>query len=122
MRHRAKEDYMKWYAMHFSEQQIASGLAGRIHEGLQQNLLAHAANQSTLREMAAFVSPFEEPNADGSETYYLSPGLAAASPRELEEGKAIPCNPPSRENNPTLGVLVSWDDDEAAWEILRSRS
>lgn len=66
----------------------------------------------TLKQLVAFSC---EEKSDRGETIYLSPVLANVFPEILSSCNAKPCEAPVNE---LLSVFTSWNDDEAAWEIL----
>jgi hypothetical protein len=108
---------MNWYKIDLTRNQVANGLYEQITRKLQKKVLLSAADRKTFVQLAAFDIERHEPNC--SRTIYLSPALGLLSSEILAEGKAESCPPPSESS---LEVLVSWDNDEAAWEILRSSS
>lgn len=108
---------MQWYKIHFSPSQVE--LAEKVYNALQKKIMDYALDRKTLRQLAVFVSP-EEPD-DGQQTYYLSPVMASVSPEVVSLSEAAPCDPPSKKSDESLSVLISWDDDNAAWAILRER-
>ena len=113
---------MHWYKIHLTQKQTADGFAEYIARKLHEKVLLSAADRKTLIQLAAFQYPANGSDRDGSQTYYISPTLAVISPEILSEGNAEPCDPPTHISEKSMDVLVSWDDNEAAWSVLRSLS
>lgn len=111
---------MQWYKIRFKKEQISNAFSSYVSDKLHQKILQSAAQRDVYIQLAAFVSPADDFEADGSMTYYLSPMLALISPDVISEAGAIPCSPPKITSPDSLGVLESFDNKEAAWTILRS--
>lgn len=107
---------MNWYKIQLTQQQVANGFYGHLTQALQMKVLLSAADRKTLVQCAAFDAE-TNPKKDCALTIYISPVLALISPEILAEGSAEVCEAPSEGS---VGVLVSWDNKEAAWEVLRS--
>jgi len=105
---------MSWYKIELSQKQVADGLYERIGRALQGKVVLSAADRKTLVQLAAFDTEAEKGCA---RTIYISPALALVSPEILSDGNAEACTAPSETS---LEVLVSWDDDSAAWGVLRA--
>jgi len=105
---------MRWYKIELSQTQVANDFLTRLNREIQDKIISFASDQSVVRQFAAFSS---EGKNDCGETIYLSPALANLSPEIVSSCNAEPCEPPVEK---FVSVFASWNDDEAAWKILRT--
>lgn len=105
---------MQWYKIQLTQTQVSNDFLTRLVREIENKILSFASDRVTLKQLAAFSS---EGKSDCRQTIYISPVLAHISPEILSACDAIPCEAPVEES---LSVFASWDDNGAAWEILRS--
>lgn len=111
---------MSWYKINLTHKQVADGILIAISRALEDKVILNGANTVVKTQLAAFSYPADDSEADiagdCSQIIYMSPMLASLSPEVLLSYDAKECQPPSKDS---LEVFVSWDDDDAAWHILK---
>ena len=114
---------MSWCKIHLTHSEVTDGTYARITRVLEDITFSPKISQPVRAQLASFEFPKdgspEDNCAKPPKIIYLSPELSVLAKTLLLPLLLEPCDPPGTDS---LEVFTSWNNNEAAWTILKASS